>query len=203
MTITCTPDSGIPMPPEDALEPDLVESTQAACNTIELLKEEGLEVTPDDMDKGVVADIIEEFAASEDRVERPAAAKVLAKTPPSAIVLARDILDAFSHSVVNRAVEIRHLVTNKLIIESDNPDPKVRLRALELLGKISDVGLFTERSEVIVTHQSSSELEERLREKLRKIMNPEGIEDVNVVEINGEALNIGRELGLETESASA
>jgi hypothetical protein len=34
-------------------------------------------------------------------------------------------------------------------------------------------------------------------------MNPEGIEDVNVVEINGEALNIGRELGLETESASA
>jgi hypothetical protein len=63
--------------------------------------------------------------------------------------------------------------------------------------------LFTERSEVVVTHQSSSELEERLREKLRKIMNPEGIEDVNVVEINGEALNIGRELGLETESASA
>ena len=40
------------------------------------------------------------------------------------------------------------LVTNKLLLESENDDPRIRIRALELLGKISDVGLFAEKSRV-------------------------------------------------------
>jgi hypothetical protein len=61
------------------------------------------------------------------------------------------------------------LVTNKLIIETENADPRVRLRALELLGKITDVGLFTERKEVTVTHQNTGDIQEKLREKLEKL----------------------------------
>jgi hypothetical protein len=44
-----------------------------------------------------------------------------------------------------------------------------RLRALELLGKITDVGLFTERKELTVTHQNSGDVQEKLREKLEKL----------------------------------
>ena len=62
---------------------------------------------------------------------------------------------------------------NKLILETDNPDPRVRIRALELLGKISDVGLFAEKSEVTITHQSTEDLKNRLRSKLAKLVNPE------------------------------
>ena len=114
-------------------------------------------------------------------------------------MLARNIIAEYSHAVVDRAVQIRHLVTNKLILESDNPDPKIRIRALELLGKISDVGLFTERSEVVVTHQSSSELEERLRSKLRLLMDAE---DADVVEVGGEMINLSEELGLSDNKPS-
>ena len=97
-------------------------------------------------------------------------------------------------------MQLRHLVTNKLILDSDNADGKIRIRALELLGKISDVGLFTERSEVVVTHQSSSELEERLREKLRRLMGDGDIVDGELVETTEggvDSVGLAKELGLE------
>jgi len=75
----------------------------------------------------------------------------------------------------------------------------VRIRALELLGKISDVGLFTDRTEVVVTHQSTDELRNKLREKLLKLKNP--IEDyTDVVEIGGETVDLNEELGFSDPS---
>jgi hypothetical protein len=99
---------------------------------------------------------------------------------------------------VDSAVQVRHLVTNKLIEETENADPRVRIRALELLGKISDVGLFAEKSEVTVTHQSTDELKERLRKKLTKLVNPEEIEPAEII-LDGEAINIDEELVLEDD----
>lgn len=192
MTIVCTPDVGIPMPSKEAPSPELSEGVTAACETIKMLQDEGLEVTPTLDDADIAARIVEEFAATEDQPRTPVT-KTLSATPPAAVLLTRNILAEYSHAVVDRAVQIRHLVTNKLILESDNPDPKIRIRALELLGKISDVGLFTERSEVVITHQSSSELEERLRDKLRLLMDAE---DADVVEVGGEQIDLSAELGL-------
>ena len=99
-------------------------------------------------------------------------------------------------------MQIRHLVTNKLLLESENPDPRVRIRALELLGKISDVGLFAEKSEVTVTHQSTDNLREKLRSKLAKLVNPEEEVEEAVV-INGESIDVDEELGLKGENDSS
>ena len=47
---------------------------------------------------------------------------------------------------------------------------------MELLGKMTDVGLFTERKEITVTHQTADELREKLREKLLVLkQNSEGV----------------------------
>ena len=105
------------------------------------------------------------------------------------------ILKEFGRSVVESSKQIRDLVTNKLLIESENPDPRVRIRALELLGKISDVGLFSEKSEITVTHQSTDDLREKLRQKLAKLVNPEEeVEDA--VLIDGKSIDVDEELGL-------
>ena len=85
---------------------------------------------------------------------------------------------------------------NKLVLETDNPDPRVRIRALELLGKISDVGLFAEKSEVTITHQSTDDLRDKLRSKLAKLINPEE-EDDGAIIIDGEAMDLDSELGLD------
>jgi len=107
-------------------------------------------------------------------------------------------LSEFSHSIVESSVQIRHLVTNKLIEETENPDPRVRIRALELLGKISDVGLFSEKTEVTVTHQSTDDLKLKLRSKLAKLVNPDENED-EVVIIEGEVIDVDEELGISEE----
>ena len=70
------------------------------------------------------------------------------------------------------------MVTNKLVEETENPDPRIRVKALELLGKMSDVGLFTERSEVTVTHQTSDELREKLKEKLLRLKDVTPVEEI-------------------------
>jgi hypothetical protein len=73
--------------------------------------------------------------------------------------------------------QARNFVTNKLIAMADCGDPKLELKALELLGKHSDIGLFTERSEITVHHTSSSSLENSIKERVKRLMNSE-ISDV-------------------------
>jgi len=114
-------------------------------------------------------------------------------------LLATDkLLKDFGHSVVDSAAQVRHYVTNKLIDESDNPDARIRIRALELLGKISDVGLFADKTEVTVTHQSTDDIKERLRGKLTKLM-PVHHDVEDAVVLDGEVLDLDSELGLKDE----
>jgi hypothetical protein len=84
-------------------------------------------------------------------------------------------------AVVKDSRRLRHYVTNKLILEAENPDPRIRMQALGLLGKISDVGLFTERTEITVNNRSTVELENSLREKLRRLMNTDDAEEAKVI----------------------
>ena len=157
-------------------------------------------------DERIMDDVVDSFALEEDSIEGATIAPI--PTPsgisviPASVILTHNILDEFAHVAVDRALQIRHLVTNKLVIESDNADPRVRLRALELLGKISDVGLFSERSEVVITHQSSSDLEDKLRSKLRSLMDRAAIIDVEDIPEepplpSTPAEQLGAELGLE------
>ena len=60
-----------------------------------------------------------------------------------------------------------------------------------MLGKISDVGLFAEKSEVTVTHQSTDDLKAKLRRKLEKLVNP-----VDEIIMDGEVIDLDAELGI-------
>ena len=69
---------------------------------------------------------------------------------------------------------------------------------MELLGKISDVGLFAEKSEVTITHQTTDDIKEKLRTKLTKLINPEpDVEDAVVLE--GQAVDIDEEFGFDDD----
>ena len=68
---------------------------------------------------------------------------------------------------------------------------------MELLGKMSDVSLFAEKSEVTVTHQSTDDLREKLRAKLNKLVKVE--DDRAPVVIDGESFDLDKELGVEDE----
>jgi hypothetical protein len=197
MTLVCTPDIGVALPPEGMPYPLLRERAEAACATIDLLLGAGLDpalLIPKPDDKDIATAVVEAFARDENQASQSLTTSKISTMTPASLLLVKGVLDEFGHAVVEKATHIRHLVTNKLILESDNPDPKVRIRALELLGKISDVGLFSERTEVLITHQSTDELKQTLRDKLNKLRAK--IDVVDVTPVRAKTINLDEELGI-------
>jgi len=92
---------------------------------------------------------------------------------PEVIVHIAAMLNEYDRTVVKSAAQMRTYVTNKLILETESPDPRIRLKALELLGKISDVGLFTDKTEITLRHRPTEELEQMLRERLTQVIDNE------------------------------
>jgi len=197
MTLVVEPELGVPFSP-DVPYVDLRERAEFACNTAEKLSEHGLNIQPTKEDKDTAAKLAIAYADNPEKVSKKVTAKKVATLTPASLLLTNSILQEFGQSVVESARQIRHMVTNKLVLETDNPDPKVRIRALELLGKISDVSLFAEKSEVTITHQSTDDIRNKLRSKLAKLINPEDENDIII--IDGEATDVDTELGLKEPS---
>ena len=97
-------------------------------------------------------------------------------------------LRAYEQEIVSGPSQVRHYVTNKLIEISGCGDVKHEIKALELLGKIATVGLFSDNSQITVTHTTSSDLEEAIKNKIKALLNS------NVIDIVPE-----EEAELETE----
>ena len=197
MTLIIKPEPGVPFP-SDIPHIDLKKRAQYAGNTVKKLAEHGLDTTPTKEDKDAAAKLVLAYAEAPEKTSKAVTSKKAAALTPASLLMTNSILQEFGQSVAESAVQIRHLVTNKLVLETDNPDARVRIRALELLGKISDVGLFAEKSEVTIMHQSTDALRDKLRSKLAKLVNPE--EDDSII-IDGNAVDVDEELGLSSTEA--
>ena len=164
-------DEGVPLPVRTAPPTRAPhEAILAAGKTAELLTDFGLELHYDAEAKDTAAKILLLYAGHPLRMLKERMSdRDLESHSVASVALASQLLREFGQSTVQSAQEVRNLVTNKLLVESENPDPKIRLKALEMLGKISDVGLFTEKSEVTITHQTDTTLQDRVREKLERL----------------------------------
>ena len=108
---------------------------------------------------------------------------------PEIIVHLEAMVALYDHRVIQHADQIRYLVTNKLLELSDHKDPRVQLKAVELMGKIADVGMFVEKQEITFKQQSSEDLQKQLRKKLglliegevvgTKLVPPTELEELN------------------------
>lgn len=82
----------------------------------------------------------------------------------------RTMLDEYNAETVADVAELRQVITNKLLDLSMCGDPKIEIKAAEMLGKISDVGLFTEKTEITVNYNSVSDLDQAIKDKVRKML---------------------------------
>ena len=191
MQLHVEPDLSIPFPDDNPVLANFIEKAQAACNTAELLE---LDMEPTEQDLSTAEKAVYAVAENEEKANKKL---VKQDQKPAVYKSVKSILDEYSLRVVDNAMQIRLLVTNKLILDSDSPDDRTRLRALEMLGKITDVGLFTEKSEVTITHRSTEDLVSSIRNKIHRLMHPDDVTDVKAVEVNGEAIDVDAELGLD------
>jgi phosphopantetheine adenylyltransferase len=63
------------------------------------------------------------------------------------------------------------------------------LKALGLLGKVTEVGLFTDKIEVKKTDMTEDEIDKRLKEKLAKFMDVSDADVTDITEITETAPN--------------
>tara|TARA_R110002020_G_scaffold70049_3_gene181882 strand:+ start:348 stop:818 length:471 start_codon:yes stop_codon:yes gene_type:complete len=74
-------------------------------------------------------------------------------------------------SSITSAISLRQMVTEQLVKEAKDTDNQAqsRIRALELIGKISEVALFTDRIETNTNNKTSDEIKLELEEKIQQM----------------------------------
>lgn len=193
MPIIATPEVGIPFPfdttPEE-LE-DFREKAHAYFTTVEALAQQGIEVEVTQADKAASHQIMA-------NAKMPPAKDLTSGT----ILNLEAILTEWDQEVLDVHRRLRNFVTNKLIAETVDPDPRVRLKSLEMLGKVSNVGLFAERVDVNVTHRNVTDIESELRKTLALYGND--TIDVAVKEVSKSVaeIDLDEELGRAPEPTS-
>jgi len=106
--------------------------------------------------------------------------KLIQLKTPAAVRHLVGMLTAYDWEFVQQAKELRGYTVAKLLEECENPNANIRLKALGLLGKVTEVGLFTEKIEVKKTDMTEDEIDKKLREKLSKFMDISDAEPIDV-----------------------
>jgi hypothetical protein len=165
-----TPEPDIPIPPERFNLGDIpvLERARLACNTMQALWDaEGIvDNEESDEEKDIARAIFKEVTAPLPKFN----VATVDQYPNNSMRYLDKMLSEYDHELVNSAVRIREYVKNKLMIDSENMDGRIRIKALELLGKMKDVGLFTDRVEITHKNKSDEELEVELNKKIERYM---------------------------------
>jgi hypothetical protein len=148
--------------------------------TAELLEQLGapLEIDQENLEreKRLIKDAIEDKKAS-------------ALRTPIAATAARAFLQEYGRSLAADASQVRTAITNKLIEIANCGDTKFELKALELLGKHSDIGLFTERSVININYNSPEALESAIKERVKRLLN------ADIIDVTPLGMDLDEELG--------
>ena len=151
-------------------------------STAELLESLG---APVEATKGTLT---EEAALLDKAITEQKIAPLKASMP--AALGAAAFLKAYGQSRALDIDQVRAALTNKLLEIADCGEIKYELKAIELLGKHSDIGLFTERSEINITYTSPESLENAIKERVKRLLN------ADVVDIKPLGMDLDEELGI-------
>jgi hypothetical protein len=189
MPIIATPEIGIPLPFDTTPEEieDFREKAHALFETVQELVKQGATVEITDEDK-----------AKSHQIAATGKLPPVREITPGTIINLEAILSEWDQEVLDVNRRLRNYVTNKLITESVDPDPRQRMKALENLGRIGGVGLFSDKIEVNVTHRTVDDIERELAKTLEMYMGqaeevkPEKPKSIGDIDIN-EELGTGKD----------
>jgi hypothetical protein len=161
--IHVVPEVTIPIPvdltPQEAKT--LHERAKAAFKTMEFLAAMGLELKKENMQAGK-REAERQFANSPVAQRRPFNAETT--------IWLDKLLSEYNNAIVDDTVRLKTYVTTRLVEESKGEKSADRLRALESLGRLSQLGMFADKLEINVNHKSTDELKEELAKKLSRYM---------------------------------
>jgi hypothetical protein len=113
-----------------------------------------------------------------------------APTSAASAKFLKELLDQYNFEFENKSKQMRSYVLTKLFETAEGKDKALAMRALETLGKVSEIGLFSTKIEVNINHKPTQELEEELKNLLKGY-------DLGVIE--GQLVKVQGQLSLERE----
>lgn len=166
----------------DADEPeDYLTQVLIAGNTAEVLEQLGAPLEVDDS-------TFHKEKALIDAALKGKNPDALRKYPTA--LAASAFVKRYGSGIAHEVSEVRTALTNKLLEIADCGDIKHELRAIELLGKHVDIGLFTERSEININYKDPESLEKAIKERVKRLLN------ADVIDITPVGRDLDEELGV-------
>jgi DNA-binding response OmpR family regulator len=175
--ILVTPELDVPLPSSLTAEAakNLHERAQTAFNTVEFLIGNGMEVpVPKPADRKEAHAQLHETPTKTPEINSATA------------IILKSMLNEYDVEVVRNAAQIRNYVKMRLLMLTSSDKEATQLKALELLGKMSDVQAFTERLEINVTHRTTEELQAELASKLSAYMD-------DIIDVESKPLQVKEE----------
>jgi hypothetical protein len=126
-----------------------------------------------------VVDAFNALTTSDPRAKQ----KLMQLDLPEEIKAAVGMVTAYQWKFVEQAEELRSMAVANIVKEVHHPDARIRLKALELLGKVTEVALFTDRVAIKNEDVTDEELDARIKEKLGKYMGAVDVVDVEEIEV--------------------
>jgi len=168
-----TPQSVVPL--TQAAPDDIV---AAQLNTADWLEKMGAPSTDDALKSAAASTAQQAFSALTTQTpEEQRKALMQLKTPPAVRHLT-GMLTAYDWEFVEQAKELRGYAVSQILEETKHPDAKIRLKALDMLGRVTEVALFTERVEVKNNTLSDAEIEAKIKDKINRFMQVTDVIDV-------------------------
>ena len=168
-----TPQSVVPL--TQATPDDIV---AAQLNTADWLEKMGAPTTDQAQAAAATAAAQQAFSALTTQTpEEQRKALVQLKTP-AAVRHLTGMLTAYDWEFVEQAKELRGYAVSQILEETKHPDAKIRLKALDMLGRVTEVALFTERVEVKNNTLSDAEIEAKIKDKINRFMQVTDVIDV-------------------------
>lgn len=155
----------------------------AQSNTADWLRELGASSDEDILEEEQQAVARDAFRALTTNAND--AKEVLSKvTQPEAVRRIVGMLSTYEWAFVEQAQQLRSMAVSKIVEETDHPDARIRLKALEMLGRVTEVGLFTDRIEVKKTDMTNEELDAKIKDKLSQLSKAMQVQNKQPVEIS-------------------
>lgn len=156
---------------EDATCNDLLAAQIRTADWLEELGVPSDEELDERLQRQSAREAFTDLALDTDATEEEQKAAIIRVKTPEAVRHLVGMLSAYDWEFVEQARELRGYVVAKIIEDTKHPDARIRLKALHMLGNVTEVAAFTERVEVRKVDMNEAELNERLQEKLRALMN--------------------------------
>lgn len=179
MALHISPDNQHPLPNtfSDEVADSFHDNARVAASTAMLMSELGMpfEMTEEDERKAreLFQNVDSRKKSKKDNVT-PVNHPDLYSTPVAVRLSA--LLNEYDKAIIADAAQARTYIMNRLLDISACGDTKNELRALELLGKMSDISAFTEKSEITVTHRTSEDLRKAIQDKISKLLQNDAVD---------------------------